>query len=206
MAERTLVIGTKSWSSWSLRPWLALRQAGIPFDEVVIPLRRPDTATAIARFSPSGKVPVLIEGELRIWDSLAICEYAAELAPALWPADAAARAVARSVSAEMHAGFMELRRLMSMDVTARLPAPESTPTLRSDIARILELWGDCRARFEPSGPFLFGAFSVADAMYAPVVTRFVTYGVKLTQSARAYVEAMTALPAMRDWASASATA
>ncbi len=204
MAERTLVIGTKGWSSWSLRPWLALRQAGLSFDEVLIPLRRPETAAAISRYSPSGKVPVLIEGDVRIWDSLAICEYAAELAPELWPADARARAVARSVSAEMHAGFMELRRLMSMDVTARLPAPEPTAALQAEIARILELWHDCRTRFGRSGPFLFGAFSVADAMYAPVVTRFVTYGVELSPIARAYVESITALPAMRDWAAEAA--
>jgi glutathione S-transferase len=200
MAERTLIIGTKSWSSWSLRPWLALKMGGFPFEEVVVQLRQPDTAARIARHSPSGKVPLLIEGDLKVWDSLAICEHVAESAPTpLWPSNAETRAIARSASAEMHSGFATLRELMPMDVAKQHPAPSSTPALDADIARILELWGECRARFGAGGPFLFGAFSIADAMFAPVVTRFTTYGVTLSPVAKSYVAAVTALPAMQDW-------
>lgn len=206
MANRTLVVGSKNLSSWSLRPWLALRHAGIPFDEIVVDFLKATRGAEIKRHSPSRRVPVLIEGDLRIWDSLAICEYAAELAPeaGLWPDERAARAIARAVSAEMHAGFAELRRLMSMDIVARLPAPTRTPALDADIARVIELWADCRARFGAGGPFLFGRFTIADAMYAPVTTRFVTYGEPLPPVAHAYVDAVTALPAMKAWAEASA--
>ncbi len=206
MVKRTLVVGSKNFSSWSLRPWLALRRAGIEFAEIVVALRRPETKAEIARYSPSGRVPVLLDDGLAIWDSLAICEYAAELAPQarLWPAEAGARAMARAASAEMHSGFAELRQRLPMEIAARHATPPSSPELDADIARVLALWHDCRARHGAGGPFLFGQFSIADAMYAPVATRFVTYGVALPAIARAYVESMVALPEMREWTEAAA--
>lgn len=206
MAKRTLVIGDKNLSSWSLRPWIALKQAGVPFDEELVRLYQPDTAARIARHSPTGRVPVLVDGELTVWESLAICEYAAELAPEakLWPADRAVRAEARSAATEMHGGFAELRKLMAMNIVKRLPRPASTPQLDADIARIVALWERCRARHGRGGPFLFGHFTVADAMYAPVTTRFTTYGVALSAASQAYVEAMRDLPAMKEWAAAAA--
>ncbi|NYZ17250.1 glutathione S-transferase family protein [Azospirillum sp. RWY-5-1] len=204
MSDLTLILGSKAYSSWSLRPWLALKQTGLPFAELVIPLRQPDTRARILEHSPAGKVPVLRHGDLTVWDSLAICEYVAELAPeaALWPADPAARAIARAVSAEMHAGFQALRSSMPMDLKRRAPGEGMTDATATDIARITALWADCRARFGEGGPFLFGRFSIADAMYAPVVTRFDTYAVALDSTARAYADAVLALPAMRDWTDA----
>jgi glutathione S-transferase len=201
MSERTLILGNKAYSSWSLRPWLALKQAGLPFAETVIQLRQPDTRAQILAHSPTGKVPCLIDGDRVIWDSLAICEYIAELAPAaaLWPEDSYARAVARSASAEMHSGFVALRNAMSMDLKADRSGQGLNPDSAADIARVQALWADCRARFGQGGPFLFGRFSVADAMYAPVVTRFVTYGVAVDDTARAYMDAVLNLPAMREW-------
>jgi glutathione S-transferase len=201
MPPLTLVIGNKNYSSWSMRPWLLLRQAGIPFDEVRIPLYVPGSEIDLAQWSPSGKVPALNEGDIRVWDSLAICEYLAERFPELelWPADAAARAVARSVSAEMHAGFGALREHMSMNIRARYPGMGRTPDCLADIERILAIWAECRARFGSSGDFLFGRFGIADAMFTPVVLRFETYGVALEGAARAYAEAILALPALREW-------
>jgi len=205
MADTQLVIGNKNYSSWSLRAWLALAQTGLPFDEVVIPLDRPDTADAIHAYSPAGKVPVLQDGELTVWDSLAIGEYLVERAPdaGLWPADASARAFARSATAEMHSGFAALRREMPMDVRTRAPkTPDAA--VRADIDRIVAIWDDCRARFGDGGPFLFGPFTLADAAYAPVASRFVTYEVALPATARAYVDAVMAHPPMRDWGAAAA--
>jgi len=201
MSTVTLIIGNKAYSSWSLRAWLGLKAVGAPFDEVVIPLSRPDTAAAIARYSPSGRVPALVADGLTVWDSLAILESLAERFPAagLWPQDPDARAVARSVAAEMHAGFAPLRREMRMDLKQRFPSCEPSPAVAADIARIAGIWRDCRARFGAGGPFLFGAFGIADCMYAPVVTRFETYGVPLDPACRAYADAVLALPAMRDW-------
>lgn len=201
MPPLTLVIGNKNYSSWSLRPWLVLRQAGIAFDEVRIPLYRPGSEAELARWSPSGKVPALHDGNIRVWDSLAICETLAERFPeqGLWPADAAARAVARSVSAEMHAGFGALREHMTMNIRARYPGKGRTPECLADIERILAIWTDCRARFGQGGDFLFARFGIADAMYAPVVLRFQTYGVALEGAARAYADAILALPALRAW-------
>jgi glutathione S-transferase len=201
MPPLTLVIGNKNYSSWSLRPWLLLRQAGIPFDEVYIPLYRPDSAAALAQWSPSGKVPALHDGDVRVWDSLAICEYLAERFPdrQLWPADATARAVARSVSAEMHSGFAALREHMSMNIRARRPGRGRTPESLADVERIQAIWTDCRARFGQGGDFLFGRFCIADAMYAPVVLRFQTYGVALKGAAKDYADAMLALPALKAW-------
>ncbi len=200
-----LVIGNKNFSSWSLRPWLLLKQAGLPFDEIPIKLRQPDTTAQILRYSPSGKVPALLDGDLTVWDSLAICEYVAELAAvrgvALWPADPKVRAEARSVSAEMHSGFPALRQHMSMEVAAFHPDVEKHPDALKDAERVAALWVSCRQRFADAGPFLFGAFSVADAMYAPVAFRFHTYGVDLPPLAMAYRDALLSLPAMREWAS-----
>lgn len=194
-----LVLGDRSFSSWSLRPWLAAKQAGLPFDEVSVRLHQPGAKENILRHSPSGKVPCLIDGDTVVWDSLAICEYLAELAPALWPAERAARAEARSVSAEMHSGFTALRQNMGMDLRAAKPGQGRTPESEADIARIVAIWESCRSRHAAGGPFLFGAFSIADAMYAPVVWRFVSYAVALPPAAQAWADAMLALPAMREW-------
>lgn len=199
-----LVIGNKNFSSWSLRPWLLLKQAGLPFREIPVRLRQADTKAQILAHSPSGKVPALIDGNLTVWDSLAICEYLAEKASLnqvdLWPADPKARAEARSVSAEMHSGFAALRQHMSMEVAASRPGEGQTPEVLADIARIAALWTSCRERFAAAGPFLFGDFSVADAMYAPVAFRFHTYGVELPPLAAAYRDTLLALPAMQEWA------
>ena len=205
MSKLTLVIGSKRFSSWSLRPWLALSQAGLPFDEVLVRLRQPDTKERILAHSPSGKVPLLKDGDLLVWDSLAICEYAAELACAvpLWPENRAPRALARAVSAEMHSGFPDLRRQLPMDAGAALPLPELCPETLADIRRIQAIWTDCRSRYGAGGPFLFGGWSIADAMFAPVATRFATYGVALDEVSRAYVDASLALPAMRSWMAAA---
>ena len=201
MANLVLVLGTKRWSSWSLRPWLALKQAGLAFSEILVPLRQPDSKTNILVHSPSGKIPVLKDGSLTVWDSLAICEYVAELACAvpLWPENKGARAVARSVSAEMHSGFPALREHLSMDVTIRHPLPSLPDEAKPDIARVMALWNDCRERFGAGGPFLFGRFTVADAMFAPVVTRFETYWVPMDPVSAAYAEAVMDLPAMGQW-------
>ena len=201
MPPLTLIIGNKNYSSWSLRPWLVLRHAGIPFEEVRIPLYTPESTSALAAWSPSGKVPALHDGDVRVWDSLAICEYLNERFPdrQLWPGDAAARAVARSVSAEMHAGFAALRQYMSMNIRARRPGQGRTPECLADVERILAIWTDCRARFGAGGDFLFGRFCIADAMYAPVALRFQTYGVALEGAARDYAEVVLALPALQAW-------
>lgn len=203
MSELTLIIGDKNLSSWSLRPWLALTQAGIPFAEKIIRLNQPGTAAELGSKTPAGLVPCLKHGDLVIWDSLAILEYAAETFPAaaLWPRDTARRAHARSVSAEMHSGFSELRKTWPMNFTARKVDRPATDGAKRDIARIIAVWEDCRARYAALGPFLFGAFSIADAMYAPVVSRFMTYGpVAMPAAAQAWSQMLFALPAMQDWA------
>jgi glutathione S-transferase len=201
----TLVIGSRNLSSWSFRAWLALRQAGLPFDEVVVPLDRPDTRERIATLSPCGRVPVLLIDDWPVWDSLAICETVAELANDLWPEEPLVRAHARAISAEMHAGFADLRTFLPMDFTARFGPPgRLLRGVERDIARILAIWRDCRARHGEAGPFLFGRFSVADAMYAPVVARFVTYAIELEPVAADYAAALQRLPAWTDWARAAA--
>lgn len=193
-----LVVGDRSYSSWSLRPWLVLKHAGIPFEEIRIRLGRPGTRPEIFKYSPSGKVPCLIDDDIVIWDSLAICEYLAEKMPSLWPADAKARAMARAVSAEMHSGFKALRQTMPMDIHASKPHAERSAETNADIDRIISIWETCRERFAERGPFLFGDFSIADAMYAPVIWRFLTYGVSLPPASRAWSETMRALPAMQE--------
>ncbi|MEO8203409.1 MAG: glutathione S-transferase family protein [Betaproteobacteria bacterium] len=204
-----LVVGNKNYSSWSLRPWLAMKVAGIAFSEERIPLYGPGSKEQILAYSPAGKVPCLVDGALAVWDSLAICETLAERHPGLWPADPAARAVARSVSAEMHSGFANLRSHMSMNIRKRHPGKGRTPEALADVARIVAMWADCRARFgqnatgSAGGPFLFGAFSIADAMYAPVVLRFRTYAVELPPVCRAYADAVLALPALHEWIEAA---
>ena len=205
MADITIFLGNKNYSSWSLRPWLALKQTGAAFDEVVIPLSEPATRGTILRHSPSGRVPALKHGELTLWDSLAICEYLAETFPeaGLWPVDAAARGIARSVSAEMHSGFSALRNHLPMNVRSSFPNRGVTPEAQADINRIAALWRDCRKRFGAGGDFLFGGFSIADAMYAPVVSRLRTYRIELEEAIQAYVDAVWALPAMQEWATAS---
>lgn len=202
----TLVIGDKNISSWSLRPWLAMRQLGIPFAEIRVRLRQPDSKAEILRHSPSGKVPALQTGGVVVWDSLAILEYLAELHPdqGLWPEPVEARAFARSAAAEMHAGFATLRNEMPMELLSRLPTPPMNDALAADIGRIVALWNEARARFGKGGPFLFGRFSAADAMFAPVATRFRTYGVELAGfgdggTAKAYMETVLSLPAMAAW-------
>lgn len=205
MSALTLVIGNKNYSSWSLRPWLALRQAGADFTEELIGLRQPETRARILSYSPAGRIPVLIDGDVTVWESLAICEYVAELYPAagLWPDDRAARAVCRSVATEMHSGFAALRQALPMDYRASLPLPELDEAVHDDIARIQAAWRTARRRFGAGGPFLFGRFSIADAMYAPVVTRFATYGVALDEVAQAYAAAILDLPAMQEWLAAA---
>lgn len=206
MNSLTLVIANKNYSSWSMRPWLSLKMAGIPFEEIVVPLAEDDTASRIARHSPSGKVPLLKDGDLAIWESLAIIEYLHERYPdaAIWPRAPQARAVARAVSAEMHAGFAALRSQLPMNVRATRPPVPLSAEVVGDVGRIRALWQDCRARFGEGGPFLFGSFCAADAMYAPVVTRFRTYGVELDAAARDYCDAILALPAVREWFEAAA--
>ena len=194
-----LVIGDHNYSSWSLRPWLALKQAGVPFTEVGVRLYANDTRDQILKHSPSGKVPCLIDGDTVVWDSLAICEYAAEAVPTLWPVDRARRAEARAISAEMHSGFMALRKGFPMNVRAALPDHPRDAEIEADIARIVAIWENCRQRYGRKGPFLFGHFTIADAMYAPVVWRFLTYHVDLPEASRQWVETMTALPAMQEW-------
>ena len=194
-----LVIGDRNYSTWSLRPWLAIKQAGLPFEEIMIPLRDSQTKTEILKYSPSGKIPCLIDGQTVVWDSLAICEYLAEKSPSLWPGDRKARAEARSIAAEMHSGFPALRQGMPMDILASKPYDERSAEVTADIARIVAIWEGCRARYAKTGPFLFGSFSIADAMFAPVVWRFLTYVVDLPPASKAWVETMTALPAMQEW-------
>jgi len=192
-----LVIGNKNYSSWSLRPWIAMKVFGFPFDERRIPLDTPGTKAEILKVSPAGKVPVLIDGSTTVWDSLAILEYLAERNPRLWPSQPAVRARARSVSAEMHSGFPNLRSHMSMNVRKRYPGKGHSPEVHPEIARIVQIWN------ESERPFLFGPFCAADAMYAPVVLRFRTYEVELPRACRAYMEAMLELPAMQEWIAAA---
>lgn len=211
-AKYTLVLGTKDWSSWSLRPYMAMRWVGAPFTEVVIRLRQaesPSTKEQILKHSPAGRVPVLkIEDQGRIvtvWDSLAICETLADRHPdaKLWPNDLLARAVARSYAAEMHSGFPDLRDQLSMDFARTRPAPELRAETRDQVARVIAAWSEALSQHGADGGFLFGTFSVADCMYAPVVSRFRTYGIALPAPVQAYADRVLALPAMCDWGAAA---
>ncbi|HLH94709.1 MAG TPA: glutathione S-transferase family protein [Xanthobacteraceae bacterium] len=200
-----LLIGNKSYSSWSFRPWLAMKVAGIPFAEEVISLDAANFRERVRAISPTGKVPCLIDGENHVWESLAILEHLAEKHPqaGLWPADESARAHARSIAAEMHAGFSPLRQHYPMNLRRAIRHRKPTAEVVDNISRIDAMWSDCRARFGRGGPFLFGAFGAADAMYAPVVSRFHTYAVEVGRETRAYMDAMMALPAWGEWCAAA---
>lgn len=208
MADFTLHVGTRIWSSWSLRPFMALAATGAAFETAVTPLRTDGTKAEIGSFSPSGLVPVLVDHrdgrDVTVWDSLAICEYLAENWPSLWPADPVARAVARSVSAEMHSGFRPMRMAMPMDLFAERPGEGlDAEGVAADIRRIDAIFSDCRSRFGAAGPYLFGTFSIADAMYAPVASRFRTYRPELGAPAAAYVATLLADPGFKAWEAAA---
>lgn len=194
----TLIIGNKSYSSWSVRPWVLMKAAGIPFQEVRIPLYRADSVPRIREYSPSAKVPCLRDGTVVVWDSMAIAEYLAERHPGLWPAESEARAWARSASAEMHSGFANLRNEFGMNLRVRetrVPSRE----VSAEIGRIKELWQEGRSRFGGSGDFLCGSFGIVDAFYCPVAFRFQSYGVALEGDCAAYQRQLIELPAMREW-------
>jgi len=206
MEPWTLIIGNKNYSSWSLRAWLVLEHAGVPYQEQLVVLDLPESPAELARHSPTRRVPVLRIGDLSVWDSLAIAETVAERAPGagLWPAEADTRAIARAVTCEMHSGFATLREHMPMNVRRRAPGVGRKPGVAEDIARVQALWAEARGRFGKGGPFLFGAFGIADAFFAPVVSRFVTYEVEVDAVSRAYMDAVWALPAMKAWCVAAA--
>jgi len=197
----TLAIGNKAYSSWSLRPWILLSEFGIPFAEDFIPLDTPEFATRVAAYGAGKTVPILKDGDIVVWETLAIIEHVAELFPdkAIWPRDRAARALARAIASEMHSGFGALRSACPMNIRKRFATRDHGPGVAKDVARIEHLWGDARRRFGGSGPFLFGAFSAADAMYAPVVTRFATYSIPVSADARAYMDAVLNTPSFRTW-------
>jgi glutathione S-transferase len=197
----TLLIGNKNYSSWSMRPWIAMKAAGIPFTEQVISLNAPDFKQRVGKISGTGKVPVLIDGDTHVWESLAILEYLAEKFPqaGLWPAGDRARALARSIAAEMHAGFVPLRRHCPMNFWRPVIKRDLPEDVAANVRRIDAMWTDCRRRFAQDGQFLFGGFGAADAMYAPVVSRFQTYGIDVSPASRAYMEAVMALPAWSEW-------
>ncbi len=198
-----LVIGNKNYSSWSMRPWLAMRGCNIAFEEIFVPLYTDDKADKdrLLSFSPAGKVPILIDGDITVWDSLAIIEYLAERFPdaGLWPKDLAERAYARAISAEMHSGFVPLRSACPMNLHRPVRAIALSEEGRANRARIEQIWQECRARHGARGPFLFGAFSAVDAMFAPVVYRFRSFAIDVTPQAQAYMETMQAMPAFAEW-------
>jgi glutathione S-transferase len=202
-----LIIGNKNYSSWSMRPWIAMKVANIPFEETVISLNDPNFKQVVGPVSGTGKVPVLIDGEVRVWESLAILEYLAEKYPAagLWPAESRVRAVARAISNEMHAGFLPLRRQMPMNMWRPVIKRELTPEVAANVQRIESIWSECRERYgkKEGGPFLFGGFGATDAMYAPVVARLNTYNVDVTPTTKAYMDAVMQLQAWREWHAAA---
>ncbi len=201
-----LIIGNKRYSSWSLRPWLVLMHFGLPFEETLIQLDTPEFAEEVRRYSPSGRVPCLIDGEIAVWETLAIIEYLAESFPdhAIWPRDKAARALARAISSEMHAGFSGLRSACPMNLRRTFAYRDRGEAAAKDVARITMLWRDARSRFGAGRPFLFGDFSAADAMYAPVVVRLTGYSWPLEPDIAEYIEAVHELPAMKAWKEAAA--
>jgi glutathione S-transferase len=196
-----LAIANKNYSSWSMRPWVLLTQAGIAFEEIQLKFSDEATVRGVEPYSPTRQVPVLMVDGEPVWDSLAICEAVAELFPdkRLWPEDARARQIARSICAEMHAGFRSLRDAMPMNMRASLPGRGMSPEVQKDIVRIVEIWESCRTRYGAGGELLFGRFTVADAYYAPVASRFLTYAVSLPPVAQRYADAQLKLPAVRDW-------
>jgi glutathione S-transferase len=200
-----LTIGNKNYSSWSFRPWIALKVAAIPFDETVIPIHHAGSREKFLALSPAGKVPILRDGAVIVWESLAILEYVAEKFPdaGLWPGEAAARAHARALASEMHAGFVPLRRQCPMNMWRPVKKLELGPETAANVTRIDAMWSDCRARFGHGGPFLFGRFGAADAMYAPVVSRLHTYGIEVSAVSGAYIQSMMALPAWQEWYAAA---
>ena len=202
-----LIIGNKNYASWSLRAWLLLRVFDVPFRELKLPLDTPEFEARIGNYAPNRRVPALHDGDVRIWDSLAICEYANErwLDGRGWPADLAARAHARAISAEMHSGFTALRQAMPFNCGKRIRGEVFGADATEDIDRVLSIWRKTRERFGREGPFLFGAFGIADAMYAPVALRFISHGVVLDAAAGGYVDALTALPALQEWLADAAT-
>lgn len=202
----TLAIGNKNYSSWSFRPWLALKASNIPFNEMLIPINNGDAdKRRILSITQSGKVPALIDGDITVWDSLAIIEYIAERFPEarLWPEDRASRAHARAISAEMHSGFMPLRNECNMNIHRPVRAKALSDDARANVTRIQQIWTACRERYGNLGPFLFGAFSGADAMYAPVVHRFRIYAIEVKPPVREYMDTMLALPAFQEWTNAA---
>jgi glutathione S-transferase len=204
-----LVIANKLHSSWSLRPWLLLSAFEVAFEEVMVPFGPtfddPEWKAKVKAYTPAGKVPALVDGDVTVWDSLSIMEYVADLRPELgvWPRDRAARALARSISAEMHAGFSALRSACPMNLGKRHAPKDRGPKVAADVARVTAIWNDCRARFGAGGPFLFGAFSAADAMYAPVCTRLRSYSIAVDPVSEAYCDAIYAHPAFRRWRDAA---
>ncbi|KAM3106808.1 glutathione S-transferase family protein [Phormidesmis sp. 146-33] len=209
MMALTLIIGNKNYSSWSLRPWLAMKQFDLSFAEILIPLYSPKSKAKILQHCPdgNGKVPILLHQNRTVWDSLAIFEYLSEMFPerSWWPGDPMARAVARSISAEMHSGFLALRQQMPMNCRATLPGKGMTSEVQADIDRVTTIWRNCRETYGGDGSLLFGRFTIADAMFAPVVLRFRTYQVALDAVCQAYVKAVLALPAMQEWLEAAHT-
>ncbi len=200
-----LIVGNKNYSSWSMRPWIAMRAAGIAFEETVISLNDPDFKSVVGAHSGTGKVPVLIDGDIRVWESLAIMEYLAERHPeaGLWPRDPAARNHARVISAEMHAGFVPLRRACPMNMLRPVIRRELADDAKANVRRIEAIWSACRERYGRGGPFLFGSFGAADAMYAPVVSRLQTYGIEVGTDTRSYMDAVIGLPAWQEWYAAA---
>lgn len=198
-----LVIGNKNYSSWSMRPWLAMRGCSIAFEEIFVPIYTDDPAdkARLLSLSPAGKVPILIDGEITVWDSLAIIEHVAERFPeaGLWPKDVADRAHARAIAAEMHSGFMPLRNVCGMNLHRPVRAIPLSDEVKANVARIEQIWRDCRDRHAARGPYLFGAFTAADAMFAPVVHRFRTYAIEVTPQTQAYMDTMMAMPAFAEW-------
>lgn len=198
-----LVIGNKNYSSWSMRPWLAMRGCNIAFEEIFVPIYTDDPADKVRllSLSPAGKVPILIDGEITVWDSLAIIEHVAERFPeaGLWPKSLAERAHARAISAEMHSGFMPLRNACGMNLHRPAGAIPLSDEVKANVARIEQIWRDCRHRHAARGPYLFGAFTAADAMFAPVVHRFRTYAIEVGPQTQAYMDTMMAMPAFAEW-------
>ncbi|WP_262273099.1 glutathione S-transferase family protein [Microvirga yunnanensis] len=202
----TLVIANKCYSSWSLRPWLLMKQLGVAFDEITIPLDLPDTKARVLKHSPAGKVPILIDGDVTVWESIAIMEYVGDAFGApVWPGDRKARAMARSIAAEMHAGFPALRSACPMNLGKKFARKNRGEAVDRDVARFSEIVRQSRERFGAGGPFLFGAFSAADAMYAPLATRLDTYSIAHDATTQAYVDAILSLPAFENWRAAAMT-